>query len=149
MGTWPICEKKPLPTTDLNKKTFIWENISAWLFFPFFSICTCFTYWMPRHVCCCLAQASDIRIERRQVVFLCWMQDSNLEVSDTYSPADWMPTHKPTELSRIKAVIIILHIECRVMYTCWTIKQSHLQNLLCTVNSQLVSLKLSLYWKTK
>ena len=24
-----------------------------------------------------LAQASDIRIERRQVVFLCWMQDSN------------------------------------------------------------------------
>ena len=21
---------------------------------------------------------------------------------DTYSPADWMPTHKPTELSRIK-----------------------------------------------
>ena len=26
-----------------------------------------------------LAQASDIRIERRQVVFLCWMQDSNPE----------------------------------------------------------------------
>ena len=25
-----------------------------------------------------LAQTSDIRIERRQVVFLCWMQDSNL-----------------------------------------------------------------------
>ena len=25
-----------------------------------------------------LAQASDIRIERRQVVLLCWMQDSNL-----------------------------------------------------------------------
>ena len=24
-----------------------------------------------------LAQASDIRIERRQVIFLCWMQDSN------------------------------------------------------------------------
>ena len=24
------------------------------------------------------------------------------EVSDTNSPADWMPTHKPTELSRIK-----------------------------------------------
>ena len=24
-----------------------------------------------------LAQASDIRIERRQIVFLCWMQDSN------------------------------------------------------------------------
>ena len=45
-----------------------------------------------------LAQASDIRIERRQVVFL----HSNLEVSDTYSPGDWKPTHKPTELSRIK-----------------------------------------------
>ena len=33
------------------------------------------------HVCVvnfdALAQASDIRIERRQVVFLCWMQDSN------------------------------------------------------------------------
>ena len=35
------------------------------------------------HICCCnfdaLAQASDIRIERRQVVFLCWRQDSNPE----------------------------------------------------------------------
>ena len=30
-----------------------------------------------------LAQASDIRIERRQVVFLCWMQDSNLSGSQT------------------------------------------------------------------
>ena len=49
-----------------------------------------------------LAPASDIRIERRQVVFLCWIQDSNLEVSDTYSPADWMPSHKPSELLRIK-----------------------------------------------
>ena len=28
-----------------------------------------------------LAQASDFRIERRQVVFLCWMQDLNPEVS--------------------------------------------------------------------
>ena len=34
-----------------------------------------------------LAQASDIRFERSQVVFLCWMQDSNLEVLDTYSSA--------------------------------------------------------------
>ena len=49
-----------------------------------------------------LAQASDIRIERRQVVFLCWMQDSNPRSQDTYSPADWMPADKPTELSRIK-----------------------------------------------
>ena len=30
------------------------------------------------------------------------MQDSNLEVLRTYSPADWMRTLKPTELSRIK-----------------------------------------------
>ena len=30
-----------------------------------------------------LAQASDIRIERRQVVFLCWRQDSNLSGSQT------------------------------------------------------------------
>ena len=31
------------------------------------------------------------------------MHVSNLEVAlDTYSPADWMPTHKPTELSRNK-----------------------------------------------
>ena len=30
-----------------------------------------------------LAQASDIRIERRQVVFLCWMQDSNSSGSQT------------------------------------------------------------------
>ena len=30
-----------------------------------------------------LAQASDIRIERRQFVFLCWMQDSNPSGSQT------------------------------------------------------------------
>ena len=42
-----------------------------------------------------LAQASDIRIERKQVVFLCWN-------SDTKSPADWMAADKPTVLSRIK-----------------------------------------------
>ena len=49
-----------------------------------------------------LAQANNFRIERRQVVFLCWMQDSNRMVSGTESPADWMPADKPTELSRIK-----------------------------------------------
>ena len=48
---------------------------------------TCIQAWLCMHtdviihVCCCnfdaLAQASDFRIERRQVVFLCWMQDSN------------------------------------------------------------------------
>ena len=37
-----------------------------------------------------LAQASDIRIERRQVVFLCWEQDSNPSGSQT-------PTRQQTE----------------------------------------------------
>ena len=36
-----------------------------------------------------LAQASDIRIERRQVVFLCWRQDSN--------PRSQLPIHQQTE----------------------------------------------------
>ena len=48
-----------------------------------------------------LARASDIQIERRQVVFLCWMQDLN-PGPDTKSPSDWMLADKPTELSRIK-----------------------------------------------
>ena len=45
-----------------------------------------------------LAQASDFRIERRQVVFLFWLQDSNPGVSGIESPADWMPADKATEL---------------------------------------------------
>ena len=49
-----------------------------------------------------LAQASDIQIERTQVVFLCRMQVFEPRVPDTKSPADWMLTDKPTELSRIK-----------------------------------------------
>ena len=53
-----------------------------------------------------LAHASDIRIERRQVVFLCWMQDSNPWSQTPKSPADcWMPADEPTELSRIKLKI--------------------------------------------
>ena len=36
-----------------------------------------------------LAQASDIRIERRQVVYLCWMQDSN--------PRSQTPTRQQSE----------------------------------------------------
>ena len=39
-----------------------------------------------------LAQAGDIRIERRQVVFLCWKQDSNLSGSQT-------PNRQQTECS--------------------------------------------------
>ena len=50
-----------------------------------------------------LAQASDIRIERRQVVVFCWMQDSNTgcQTPNRKQP-DWMPADKPTELPRIK-----------------------------------------------
>ena len=39
-----------------------------------------------------LAQASDIRIERRQVVFLCWEQDSN-------PPGSQTPNRQQTECS--------------------------------------------------
>ena len=49
-----------------------------------------------------LAQASDFRIERRQVPFLWWNQDSNPGDCETHSPADPMPSHKPSEISRIK-----------------------------------------------
>ena len=49
-----------------------------------------------------LAQASDFRIEWRQVVFLCWMQDSKREGLRHQTLANWMFTHKPTGLSRIK-----------------------------------------------
>ena len=41
-----------------------------------------------------LAQASDIRIERRQVVFLCWMQDLN--------PGSQTPNRQQTECSLTK-----------------------------------------------
>ena len=50
-----------------------------------------------------LAQASDFRIERRQDK-LSSSAESRIrtqEISDTYSPADWMPADKPTEPSRI------------------------------------------------
>ena len=41
-----------------------------------------------------LAQASDIRIKRRQVVFLCWDQNSKLNISGTHSPGDGIPAHE-------------------------------------------------------
>ena len=47
-----------------------------------------------------LAQASDIQIERRHVVFLCWMQDLN--PGPRHQIPDWMLADKPTELTRIK-----------------------------------------------
>ena len=43
-----------------------------------------------------LAQASNIRIERRQVVFLCWRQDSNPSGSQTPNRQQTeCPTHSP------------------------------------------------------
>ena len=41
------------------------------------------------------------RIDRRQIVFLCWDQESKLGVSGT--PADGIPTHKLTGLLNIKS----------------------------------------------
>ena len=49
-----------------------------------------------------LAQASDFRIERRQVVSFAECRIRSWAVWDTESPADWIPTHKPIELSRIR-----------------------------------------------
>ena len=59
--------------------------------------------WLDWCSACALAQASDYLIKRRQVVFLCWTQ----RVSGTESPVDWMPAHKPTELSRIKIMLVM------------------------------------------
>ena len=47
-----------------------------------------------------LAQASDIQIERRQVVFLCWMQDLN--------PGPQTPNRQQTECSLTNRLIDIL-----------------------------------------
>ena len=46
------------------------------------------------------AQASDFRIERKQVVFLCWMQNS--KESLWHQIASRLNAHSQTELSRIK-----------------------------------------------
>ena len=49
-----------------------------------------------------LAQASVFPIERNQVSSSAECRIQSWEVSDTNAPADRMPTHKPTELLRIK-----------------------------------------------
>ena len=51
--------------------------------------------------CNCAGTRKRFRIERRQVVFLRWDQDSKLGVWGTHSPADGIPTHKPIGTSRI------------------------------------------------
>ena len=49
-------------------------------------------------------------MQRRTVVYLCWMQDSNPSVvSGTKSPADCMAPDKLTQLSRIKLIITVLY----------------------------------------
>ena len=48
------------------------------------------------------ADTGELRIERGQDFFQWWDQTSNPGVSETYSPADWISTHKPTVPLRIK-----------------------------------------------
>ena len=59
------------------------------------------------HICCCLFRCSGTgkRFSNRKETKLSSSAESRIRtqrVSDTYSPADWMPADKPTELSRIK-----------------------------------------------
>ena len=75
----------PLDPLSVDFRTWLWRYTYLFLLISMF-----------------LAQASDIQIERRQVVFLCWMQDLKPGAPDTKSPADWMLADKPTELSKIK-----------------------------------------------
>ena len=42
-----------------------------------------------------LAQASDIRIEKRQGFFFCWMQDSNPSISNRIPSKVWMEINAP------------------------------------------------------
>ena len=51
-----------------------------------------------------LAQASDIQIERRQVVFLCWKQDLN--------PGPQTPIRQQTECSLLSIHVYILTYRC-------------------------------------
>ena len=51
------------------------------------------------------SQASDFRIQMRQVAFLWWDQHSNPGVCGTHCPVDWMPAHKLTEPTRMKVKI--------------------------------------------
>ena len=58
------------------------------------------------HICCCKFRCSGIgkRYSNRKETSCLPLLNAGFEpkVSDTYSPADWMPADKPTELSRIK-----------------------------------------------
>ena len=58
------------------------------------------------HVCCCSFRCSGTgkRYSNRKETSCLLLLNAGFQskVSDTYSPADWMPADKPTELSRIK-----------------------------------------------
>ena len=69
-----------------------------------------YTYHKYIHTCLLLImmlwhRKATFLIERRQVVFLCWMQDSNPGNLRQKSPADWIPNHKPTGISRINMYV--------------------------------------------
>ena len=72
-----------------------------------------------------LAQASDIQIERRQVVFLCWMQDLN--------PGPQTPNRQQTDmcvcvLLPSKMVAVIYNMVCSALFL-----QRALYTVHCTI----------------
>ena len=60
------------------------------------------------HICCCWFRCSGTgkRFSNRKETSCLPLLNAGFEPkdSDTYSPADWMPADKPTELSRIKLI---------------------------------------------
>ena len=65
-----------------------------------------FRTWFWRYTCLLLISMlwswqTIFLIERRQVTFLCWMQNSYQDLWNQIS-ADWMTADKPTELSWVK-----------------------------------------------
>ena len=79
-----------------------------WAFSPLTSLPFGFPAWLWRYICLLLLV---LMLWHRQAIFEskgdklfssteCRIRTWKSE--DTYSPADWMPTHKPTVISRIK-----------------------------------------------
>ena len=76
----PETEKSNMATRQPFWKWHLWKSIGLFTWLLYIFVVVNFD---------ALAQASDIRIERRQVVFLCWRQDSN--------PRSQIPIHQQTE----------------------------------------------------
>ena len=82
---------KPTELSRIKLKTWTQRSFSplkptaSWLSHPALAICIFVVVNSDT-----LAQARDIRIERRRIVFLCWMQDSN--------PWSQTPNHQQTEI---------------------------------------------------